>query len=881
MEFQFEAQQEHQQRAIAAIVDLFVGQPRSEPTFDVLSGAAAISNRLDLTDAALLDNLQAVQARNGLECDGELKPIARAVDTARGKMTLPYCNFSVEMETGTGKTYVYLRTALELYRHYGFRKFMVIVPSIAIREGVIKTLQMTQKHFRELYSQPYRYYVYHSSNLTQVRQFALSDGIEFLVMTIDAFNKDLNIINQSREGLSGEVPIHLLQAARPILILDEPQVRMEGPANQRAINSLCPLLTLRYSATHRNPYNRVYRLSPYDAYHQRLVKRIEVYSIEQEAGNRAYLHVEAVKRSGSRISARLRVHQLQNKGRIREKALSFKPGDALYARTQLPEYQDYHLRGIDGDSVIFRDGSREFTLSAGETIGGDTAAIHRAQINRAIHEHFRRQEKLRAQDIKVLTLFFIDRVAHYQNGGRLRQIFDDEYNRLKARYPAWRDYDPAAVQAAYFAQSKRGEWQDSFTGTSQADRAAYDLIMRNKERLLSFDEPVSFIFSHSALNEGWDNPNIFQICTLRDVKSLITKRQQIGRGVRLPVNQAGRRIHDEQTNVLTVIASEGYSQFVKTYQQEIAADYGAPAAGIAPRITDARRRLTVSRKVDFDLDDDFKALWEQIRHKTRYSVRVDSAQVIEQVSAALADVEISAPRITAQKVEILLQDEVFISSELKEIYDMGGARHSSRLPNLVQRIAGLLESQTPPISLSRRTILSIILESGRLSDAAQNPHAFTAHAVRLIKERLAEHLVAGIEYERLGDGYEMTSFESTFEGWEEHLVHAEKSVYSHITCDSDLEREFAQALEQREDIRLYVKLPAWFTVPTPVGSYNPDWAIVKDSAEGEKLYLVRETKGSQADLRPTEHRKTQYGCKHFCCALQIDYKVISSADELI
>ena len=876
MEFKFDAHQDFQLKAIQAVTGLFEGQPYIEAGL-----SPVIGNRLDLDDETLLKNLGKIQEINGITPDAELLRIK-----PEGAVDLPYYNFSVEMETGTGKTYVYLRTALELYREYGFRKFIVVVPSIAIREGVLKTLQVTEKHFRELYRNlPYRYYEYTSKSLSQVRQFARSDSVELMVMTIDAFNKDLNVIRQSTDWFTeSEMPIQLAQAARPILILDEPQTKMEGDKNRRALGELRPLMALRYSATHRNPYNRVYRLTPFDAYRQNLVKRVEVASVAQEDDfNHALIEVRKIETVRRTMTASLNLHKLMKSGTASEKIIKVKPGDDLFKKTDLPEYQGYIVDRIAYGAVVFAVNGGQLKLRAGESIGRDKDAIHAAQIETAIKEHFDKQQELKEQGIKALTLFFIDRVANYQNQGKLRVMFDDAFNRLKGKYAEWRDVQAEEVQAAYFAKKSKtsDELIDSKSGKTEKDRDAYDLIMRAKERLLSFDEPVSFIFSHSALNEGWDNPNIFQICALRDVNSYIKKRQQIGRGMRLAVNQSGARVHGERTNILTVVANERYSQFAAAYQQEIESVYGK--AGAAPTPVNANARKTVRRTKRFELDADFKILWDKIKHKTRYSVEIDSAAVIQEAVKELSKVEIKRPRITATTAQIELgDDDVFGAVQTTARRDMGEITREAGLPDLVRRVAYLLEFQSPPVSLSRKTILAIIRKSGRLADGMGNPHEFAAAAARIIKETLADHLVSGIQYERINEWYEMSLFETEFQSWEDHLAPAEKSVYDHVEFDSKVECNFVKAMDRREDIHLYIKLPSWFTAPTPVGKYNPDWAIVMDDpkdSDGKKLYLVRETKG-EGELRPTERRKTECGAKHFEGALDISYRVVTGADEL-
>lgn len=422
---------------------------------------------------------------------------------------------------------------------------------------------------------------------------------------------------------------------------------------------------------------------------------------------------------------------------------------------------------------------------------------------------------------------------------------------------------------------------DSSSGTAEKDRRAYDLIMRDKERLLSFDEPASFVFSHSALNEGWDNPNIFQICALRDVKSYIRKRQQIGRGLRLPVNHNGDRVVDEHANLLTVIANERYSQFVQTYQQEIEEAFGRPNA--APNPVNLREQKTVKRTRRFELSPEFKTLWDKIKHKTRYSVNIDGDKVVRDATKDLKGVDIKAPRITATGAVIELDDgNTFHAIQTTATHNMSAGEPLSSLLDLVDRIAYYLDFQSPSVSLSRKTILDIIQQSGRLEDSMCNPHAFATQAVQIIKDKLADQLVNGIEYERINEWYEMSLFEAEFEAWAKYLVPVERSIYDHIQYDSDVESKFIKDMERREDIRLYVKLPSWFVVCTPVGNYNPDWAIVMDdpdNPDGEKLYLVRETK-SDGELRPTEQRKTNCGERHFKDALNVNYRIVTHASEL-
>jgi type III restriction enzyme len=535
MEFKFDATQEYQLDAIAAACGLFEGQPNVPSQLVVPKGASfqAVANRLELDESALLANLKKVQSDRGIPPDPKLETIESEIETVTGLKQVRFANFSVEMETGTGKTYVYLRTAHELFRGFGLRKFIVVVPSIAVREGVLATLRITDKHLKALYGNPpYRYGVYDSADLSQVRNFALSDGLELMVMTIDAFARAENVIKTATDRLQGEKPIHLIQAIRPVLILDEPQ-NMESENRVRALAALDPLLALRYSATHRNPYNTIYRLTPFDAYRQGLVKRIEVASVvEEDNANLPFIRVDDITTKKRTLTARVAVHKLMRTGSIKETVLTIKPGDDLKEKTERAGYQGFVVDEINWGASFIRF-TNNVEIKKGGAVGTAKAAIFEAQIRSTVEEHFQRQARLRVRGIKVLSLLFIDKVDNFiKDDGVIRALYIKSFNELKAKYPEWRHADPMQVQAAYFASKTRKGGEQEFLDTSgktKEDESAFDFIMRAKERLLSFDEPVSFIFSHSALREGWDNPNVFQICTLREVGSETERRQQIGR----------------------------------------------------------------------------------------------------------------------------------------------------------------------------------------------------------------------------------------------------------------------------------------------------------------------------------------------------------------
>ena len=889
MQFKFESNQQFQIQAIESIAKLFDGQHFVTGQFDLnIDGLTAIPNSLEVDNDTILKNLQQVQTDNDLHMDEKLLCIDDSIPLLGEETDVSFPNFSIEMETGTGKTYVYLRTILELFRRYGLRKFIIVVPSVAVREGVIKTLKITKDHLRQLYDNPpYRFYAYDSSKISQVRQFAYSDGVEIVVMTIDSFNRASNRIHQTMDQLQGDIPIHLIQATRPILVLDEPQ-NMVSELRVKALAALNPLFTLRYSATHRVPYNLVYRLTPAEAYQQGLVKRIEVDGVLQEDDvNQPLVRVNNIQSRKNILTARLSVHKLMSDNTVKEQPITVRFGGDLVEKTNRPEYSGYIVEEINpfGGFVRFTNGVE---VEKGASKGEDKEAIFETQIRLTIEEHFRKQERLKSSNIKVLSLFFIDRVDNYaQETGIIRRLFKKCFNELKQGHASWKDVDVANVQAAYFAQrrTRSGDiiYEDSSTGEAKKDVEAYDLIMKDKERLMSFDEPTCFIFSHSALREGWDSPNVFQICTLNQTASEMKKRQEIGRGVRLAVDQTGNRVYDSRSNVLTVIANESYTSYLESYQTEMREAYGDKA--LLPPLVDKRKRGAAKLQKAYMMKPEFKELWERIKHKTRYAVHVDTDLLIDEVVAALDATEIRPPRITVTKAVVQVDDdEVFSALQMsgaKTVIDLAG-RYP--LPNLVDTMMHLLENTTPPMRLTRKTLLEIFRRTQKQQAALDNPHEFASVAVRIIKEKLTDQLVDGIKYEKIGECYEMCQFETSIESWDDHLIPAKHSLYDHVIFDSEVERKFVEGLEKLNYVKLYVKLPAFFKVPTPIGSYNPDWAIVVDypDDESERLYLVRETKGTTNldDLRPNERRKIECGKQHFREALGVDYEVVDSAYDL-
>jgi type III restriction enzyme len=969
MKIQFEANQQHQVDAIDAVVSLFEGQRRREPsplfTGEVDGGdnAAAMlgvhPNRLDLTDGEMLANLISVQKANGISPDGELKRIEPPVgpDGPDGRPTraegnCEFYNFSLDMETGTGKTYVYLRTALELFRRYGFSKYIIVVPSIAIREGVVSALRLTREHFlRHFDNTPYKSFGYDSGNLNIVKDFATARTAAFMVMTIDSFTKDTNRIRSTPDGFFTQRPLSYIQAARPIVIMDEPQ-NMETPIRRAAIASLNPLCTLRYSATHAAPYNIVYRLTPAQAYRGNLVKKVQVASVIREGDvTSAYVRVDDVKIVAKKPVAVLTLDAMKKDGTIKRESVPVKYKEDLRKITGRPEYEGLRV----GDIKVFSKTvplSDTITLRVGDETGMAPEAVLRAQMEMTIQTHFEHQQRWAARGVKVLSLFFINRVDDYAGEeAPLRKLFEEVYNKLRKTSPLFKEIKPAEVHAGYFAfkRKKDGskEQLDSATGDSATDASAYDLIMRDKESLLSFPSDaddaetrakrqVRFLFSHSALREGWDNPNVFQVCVLRAVNTERVRRQQVGRGVRLAVDQNGNRVRDEGVNVLTVVANEHYQQFIDGYQDDIAAEFRAeiealcgkdlsklsPAerrriereygADILPPLpANAKEKKGVLRKKRL-LDADFQELWKRIRHKTRYAVEVDTEKLVAACGPEIDRAEIKAPRIKATIVEMNVGKdgnfEALWSGGFRTVADLAG---KVALPDTIDVMMGLLEHGEPRIRLTRATLLRIVQSCKNKAGLVANPHEWASAAVKVIRQKMAEHLVDGVQYvrmcdvpesSRLGDDdkyYAMKLIEDqdVLEVLTSHAYRPDpdrnKTLYTVIPCDSSREHAVAEALDRAKHVKLYVKLPIWFRVPTPVGDYIPDWAVVCDGPEEKGkpvLYLIAETKSEldEAKRRPMENLKIRFAERNFGCTPKgtigclpgVDYNVVTAGEQI-
>lgn len=879
MKLTFEPNLGYQQEAISAVVGLFEGQAledsdyrygmRENGQLDFIDG---VGNHLALTDAQILANLQKVQEQNKVTVSESLDGM----------------HFSIEMETGTGKTYVYLRTIYELNSKYGLKKFVIVVPSVPIREGVLKNLQITHDHFQTLYDNiPVNYKVYDRNRISQLRGFATSDNIEILVINIDAFAKDENVINKPNDKLNGQEPIKFIQSTRPIVVVDEPQ-NMESEKRSAAIANLNPLCTLRYSATHRNRYNLIYSLNPVKAYDMGLVKQIEVDSVlEENAQNGAFVELAAITATKTKITAKVTI-DVNDKEGVKRKSVTVKVGDDLYDLSNNREiYRDgYIVEGIDASNGFVSFSNNE-VLYQGQQQGGLNDEIMKVQIRRTIEEHLGKELKLNKQGIKVLSLFFIDCVANYRSydaqgmsvKGKFAVWFEEIYKELIARpiYQSLNKYPIENIHNGYFSQDKKGQLKDT-SGETQADDNTYNLIMKDKEMLLDIHNPLRFIFSHTALREGWDNPNVFQICTLNETKSEMKKRQEIGRGLRLAVNQDGARIYDRNINRLTVVANEAYNDFAKALQNELKEDCGVDFGN---RVKPKQNRIAITYRKGFEADPLFLSIWEKLKTRTTYRVKYDTEKLIQNAGRAIKDLpKIEKPSVRSIKNEVIITGSGVATQYKSDRITAGQSDY------VIPDMLGYIQRHT---ELTRSTIMRIITESGRIDDLAVNPQLFMDLAIASIKCELHKMMIDDIEYRRLGDcSYEMRLFED----WETYkdedtfeVSKKDKTIYdSFIPLDSVVENQFAKDCESSDQVKFYFKLPGWFKIPTPIGNYNPDWAVIFE--DDRRIYFVAETKDTgtptvdMSKLRADEQAKIKCGAAHFRLFPDLDYQVVNSVRSL-
>lgn len=981
MKLRFEADLAYQHAAIEAVCDLFTGQELGRTEFTVARAPVDQSsldldgrghgNALKLLDEELLTNLRAVQARQGL-------PLAVAVDPKN-------LDFTVEMETGTGKTYVYLRTIFEMNRRYGWTKFVIVVPSVAIREGVAKTLETTRDHFRALFAgQPMDWFVYDSTKLGQVRDFATSATIKVMVATIGSLNKvgaeesAGNVFYRPHEKTGGDRPVDLVRATRPVIIIDEPQSvegADPGSAGAKALRGMNPLCRLRYSATHVREFEMVYRLDAFDAHAQGLVKEIVVAGAEViGAHNAPYVRLMGVTtRKNQAPEARVEV-DVQRAQTVQREEITVRDGDSLEDRTGRQVYRNLQVGTIEkagragrielqvpGDVVWLEEGQAHGDLHVDD--------VARKMIQQTIREHFERELRLKPLGIKVLSLFFVDRVESYRvynadgstSPGRFGRMFEEEYLRL-ARHPDFRTTlfaniqpDPAAAHDGYFSRDRHGRVAEIDLNASGEPRNAaareaaergFKLIMQEKERLLDEREPLRFIFSHSALREGWDNPNVFQICVLREMGGERQRRQTIGRGLRLCVDSNGDRRRDEGLNSLTVVADENFETYASALQKEMESDlghkFGVVEGGSFATLTfltpegaaqplgmaesqalfqhlqeaglvngkgevqdDLRRALsagtlklperfeavasavrgllgrlagkvpirnradrrTVGINRQVYLGDDFRALWDMVKSRTTYRLDFDPEALIAAAAEEIRQMPaVARAQIRFRRAQVVVERDGLEARGATTTAQTALTVNAEDLPDIL----GELQERT---GLIRCSLVRILEACGKIDEVKSNPAAFLDATAAAIGRAKRKCLVDGVVYVRLGDqehfAQELLKNEE-ITGYLTNLLQVRKSVTEAVVYDSLVERSFAEQLEQSQQVKVFAKLPGWFTVPTPLGSYNPDWAVLVTSTEGEKLYFVVETKGTNVlnDLRDDERAKIDCGRKHFAAIEQ-------------
>lgn len=1002
--------QKFQADAAKAVVDVFAGQPYLTPTYMIDKGnerEIKLTDKEDFTgwsnhpivpqlnDKIILEHLQKIQRKNQLAPSEKLE----------GRY-----NLTIEMETGVGKTYTYIKTMFELNKHYGWSKFIVVVPSIAIREGVYKSFEITQEHFAEEYGKKVRFFVYNSARLTEIDRFASDSSINVMIINSQAFNargKDARRIYMKLDEFRSRRPIDIIAKTNPILIIDEPQ-SVEGKQTKERLKEFNPLLTLRYSATHKSDsiYNMVYRLDAMEAYNKRLVKKIAVKGITEtgSTATESYVYLEGINLSKNDPTATVQFDFKGAKG-LRKVSRVVKKGYNLFDNSgQLDEYKDgFVVSSIDGrdDSIEFLNGIKMY---AGEVIGKvNEDQLRRIQIRETILTHIERERELFHKGIKVLSLFFIDEVAKYKRydesgqavNGIYADMFEEEYDDIVSSlqrelgdddYMKYLDaISASATHAGYFSIDKKGKMIDSKLSkkeTTSDDTDAYDLIMKNKELLLDRDpkrSPVRFIFSHSALREGWDNPNVFQICTLKTSSSEVRKRQEVGRGLRLCVDQDGERqdsnvlgndVHN--VNVLTVIASESYEKFAKGLQEEIAeavadrpqavtaelfkgkvlhdkngseqivddaiansicfdmitngyvdrsgaltdkyyedkangaitlsednSEYAADIIGIVNGIYDSRAMAPEnarSKNVELKVDNDklamteFKALWNKINAKTAYTVHFDTDELIKNAVTALND-KLRVPKLlykveTGEMSEIksrgsLRGGEAFVKSET-ENYNASTSINA----NVKYDLVGKLVSET---GLTRKTVVAVLkgIQKPVFDQFKDNPEEFIIRAAAIINEEKATAVVAHITYDLLEERYDEKIFtDSTIKGkLGVSAMKTRKHLYDHVVYDSENERKFAEELDASKEVAVYVKLPDGFYISTPMGRYNPDWAIAFYEGTVKHIYFVAETKGSMdsEQLREIETAKIHCAKVHFdkISDENVVYEMVNSYDKLM
>ena len=986
--------QVYQTNAVDAVADCFAGQPKHEGLNYRVDPGRSLNEMegfknadLALTPVQMLENIHAVQRRQNLPLSAGLV-----------KTKVCDINLDVEMETGTGKTYCYVKSMFELNARYGWSKFIVVVPSIAIREGVFKSLGITAEHFLDEYKKRARFFIYNSKQLHNLESFSSDAGINVMVINVQAFNatgKDARRIYEELDDFQSRRPIDVISANRPILFLDEPQ-KMEGGKTLDSLVNFKPLAVLRYSATHKTTHNKIHRLDALDAYNQKLVKKIAVrgISVKGLTGTNAYLYLESIEVSTAAPVARVELEIKQNNG-IKRVLRKLSRNDNLFDLSgDLEQYRGFVVADINAltHTVSFTNGHE---LVAGEATGDvSESALRRIQIREAVKAHFEKEQALFAQGIKVLSLFFIDAVSKYRSydeagerNGEYSQMFEEEYNLQLAEVQTLEDtpYNrylkgiaTGRTHEGYFSIDKKSKRMvDPETGkrsTETDDVDAYDLILRKKEQLLKFEEPVRFIFSHSALREGWDNPNVFVICTLKHSDNTVSRRQEVGRGLRLSVNQNGDRMDNaatvHQINVLTVVASESYKDFVTALQRDISEglserprvadesyftgkvlkttagdvdvtpqlakqiykyllknDYTDDKDRIADAYHEAKKEGTLAAlppelvahaDAVFDLIDsvfsdaklplpedgrkvktnplnanfekaEFKALWNRINHKAAYTVEFETPELVAKCVKALeAELKVSPMQYTVvagEQLETATYDGIRQGESFKVTESTTDLHRASAHSAVKYDLIGRLATET---QLTRATVASVLqgINKAVFSQYRTNPEDFMQKAARLMNEQKATVIVEHIAYDPTGDTHTMDIFTQDKPKDDfSKAVKANRHIYDYVFTDSKNEREFVRELDASTEVVVYAKLPRGFFIPTPVGNYNPDWAIAFQEGKVKHVYFVAETKGSMSsmDLRKIEESKIACARKFFAkiTSNQVKYDVVDGFGKLM
>lgn len=994
MKIRFKSQ-EYQTAAVEAVVDCFEGQPaNSGVVYRVDPGAARQSRMQDdgfrnadiaLSPQQILTNIQAVQRRQNLTMSDRLDAY---VDDRGKQKPSSYSagakyNFDIEMETGTGKTYCYIKTMFEMNKRYGWSKFIIMVPSIAIREGAAKSLEMTAEHFTESYGKKVRFFTYNSRRLHELESFSSDAGINVMVINVQAFNAsgaDNRRIYEELDDFQSRKPIDVIAKNRPIIILDEPQ-KMEGPATQKALPKFNPLMILRYSATHKTQHNKVHRLDAVDAFSQKLVKKIEVRGIQAKGltGTNAYLYLENIEISSKAPVARVELEIKTASGIVRKLRRLEKGRDLHDMSGGLDQYRGFVVADIDArvDEVHFTNGA---VIEAGQATQDITEDhMRRLQIRETIRAHLKKEQQLHSQGIKVLSLFFIDQVSKYRDydqadqNGEYAKVFEEEYIDLKdevlSELPLenedYRKYleaiDQTKTHNGYFAIDKKGQMVDPKAKSRGEDAglsddiSAYDLILKDKERLLSFAEPTRFIFSHSALREGWDNPNVFVICMLKHSDNTISRRQEVGRGLRISVDQLGERTDNPVTvhdiNVLTVVASESYKDFVAGLQKEIVENLSArprqanaeyfegkllnvdgDKLEITKEMAKKLERFLIqkdyvdldgnmteayhtARKADelaelpedlqkiadqlFGLVDtvfngaqiegmvsngrklkrnplnenfhkkEFQELWSRINRKAVYQVDFESDDLIAKCVSKID----SSLRVTALQYIItggqLVDDVTGESLEAKTAFVQSDIRTDEVTSANSGVTYDLIGRVSEGVDLTRSTVGRILssLQPSVFDQFKKNPEQFIAETIHIIKEQKATLTIERLTYDAVTGTYEADIFTEAEAGndFSQAVGKLNKHVFDYAICESGVEKKFIEDLDTSPDVVVYSKLPRGFLIPTPVGDYNPDWAIAFTSGSVKHLYFVAETKSSQPSMkfRELEAKKIECARKFF------------------